>query len=129
MKKGSTRQVLFIGKYAIKFPLCESWETFIQGILHNINEKKWSVLPKFCPVLFSLGGLLNIMPKCGVITDKEFKNIKMDDYFSIPEKKISSFGKLNGKIVAVDYGDMTFYAENAIKFIKSLRKKLKEQHY
>lgn len=125
MKKGSTRQVLFIGKYAIKFPLCESWETFIQGILHNINEKRWSVLPKFCPVLFSFGGLFNIMPKCDEITEQEFNKIKMDDYLCIPENKRSSFGKLNGKIVAVDCGDMTFYAKNATRFIRSLKRSLR----
>lgn len=62
-----------------------------------------------CPVIFSSwGSFINIMPYCYPITIKEFNLVlsdKNDSFVNLPvEKKITSFGKLNKKIVAVDYG-------------------------
>ncbi len=135
VRYGTTRTVYLIGKYAIKFPSLYSWEFFLRGLLGNMCERKWSNFKdyeslnctgKLCPVLFTLwGGWLSIMPKCEELTLEEFSSIdcykftgNKDIYIShedskilissggLPvEHKLSSFGKLNGEIVAIDYGN------------------------
>lgn len=104
-KRGITREVFLIGRWAIKIPSFRSWKLFLQGLLGNMQEKQWSGFDeRLCPVVFyTPGGFLSIMPRA---TPIECIN---DEYLSIcdslpVEKKLCSFGLLNGKIVAVDYG-------------------------
>lgn len=111
MKKfGTTRTVWLIGKYAFKFPHCYSWKTFLWGLQGNMQERELDTLKHeaLCPVLFYIpGGFLVVMPRAEPIPD----DYSIGDFFekykedSLPvEKKRDSFGVLNGKIVAVDYG-------------------------
>lgn len=135
IKYGSTRTVLLIGKYAIKLPSFYNFEFFLRGLLGNLNERKWSSFKDYdsldckgrlCPVLFTLwGGWFSIMPRCKELTEEEFSNLNCNEFTGnkeiflshkddrimissggLPvEHKISSFGKLNGEIVAIDYGN------------------------
>ena len=103
------------GKYAFKIPRMWSWKTFLTGLLANMQEvefylTKWIEL---CPVAFNLPlGFLVVMVKTNPISDKEWEIIKETsgtfppgkDYIILVERKRNSFGKLNGKIVAIDYG-------------------------
>ena len=124
-KFGTTRVVYLIGKYAIKFPVLVEWRLFLQGLLGNMMERdftKWNIDEKLCPVIFSVwGGFCNIMPRCESVTEDNFPDGWEFEEWSeativdtpthhitiagLPvEKKLSSFGLLNGKLVAVDYG-------------------------
>jgi hypothetical protein len=71
--------------------------------------------PELCPVLFSLpGGWLVVMRRAQVLTDSEWLQldeaalmelINRDDYILPVELKSDSFGWLDGRLVAVDYGN------------------------
>jgi len=115
MKKGATRWVLFIGKFAFKFPSLFGWKQFLWGLLANMQEKEFSKIKnmknKLCPVIFSLPlGFLIVMPKIqilkeGELTKEELIIFCISEEFLVPaELKYDSFGYLNGKLVAVDYG-------------------------
>jgi hypothetical protein len=110
---GSTRTVLLIGKYAVKIPAMVSWKHFLNGLLGNIQESEFNTLnhPKLCPVLFALPlGFLIVMPRCENVSREvfyslDFKRFVKERNLLLPvEDKLSSFGMLNGKVVAVDYG-------------------------
>ena len=67
--------------------------------------------PELCPVLFALpGGFLNVMRRAEPLTREEFFALDFKAFveklgYCVPvENKLDSFGKLSGKIVAVDYG-------------------------
>jgi len=114
IKRGTTREVLLIGRIAIKVASFRSYKLFLSGILGNMQEKFWwssLVLhrDKMCPVLF-VGPLkiiivmrradsANLSRDEAIVLSKEFLEL------GIPvEGKPCSFGKINGKIIAVDYG-------------------------
>ena len=114
-KNGITREVILIGKYAIKIPkLIYGWSNFLLGLLANMQETSvWSCKSeKLCPVLFSVpGGWLIIMKRARPLTDDEWSDFdpfsfrKEGDYEIPMELKQDSFGVLDDKIVAVDYGN------------------------
>jgi hypothetical protein len=117
-KQGVTRTVLLIGPYAIKLPcLHYGWRNFLQGLLANMQERQWATmnLPILCPIVFSLpGGFLNVMPRCRILTDAEWQDYaemaispeeERGDFVVPVEHKSDSYGWLNGRIVAVDYGN------------------------
>src|ERR1051326_2954660 len=120
---GVTRTVVLTRRFAIKVPtLVYGWRMFLYGLLANMQECAWSGADeRLCPVRFALpGGLLIIMPRCEALTDEEFiANVipkwgqVADEETGMPlpysvnlpvEVKSCSFGRLKGKIVAVDYG-------------------------
>jgi len=115
MKKGATRWVFFIGKFAFKFPSFSGWKQFLWGLLANIQEKEFSKVDvlknKLCPVIFSFPfGFLVVMPKAKILERDEISKEHLKTFctcgeFMIPsELKYDSFGYLNGKLVSVDYG-------------------------
>lgn len=84
------------------------------GLLGNMQEVQFSKLnsTKICPVMFNLPlGFFLIARKAEPLTREEFFNLdvlkwKIENNFIVPvENKFDSFGKIDGKIVAVDYGD------------------------
>lgn len=107
---------MLIGGLAIKVPNFTQWHLFLQGVLANRQEKLFSRSwcaeeGKFCPVLFYFpGGFLSIMKRADPLTQDQFDALDFDSwvagdgYFVPVEHKISSFGVLGDKIVAVDYG-------------------------
>lgn len=114
-KQGCTRQVLLIGKYALKLPSFFSWENFLRGLLGNIQEtmlfRLWTKngVKEHCPIILSFpGGFLNIMPRTKELNDSEFKTVDYkalcDKLGYIPEYKSNSFGWLDGRVVCFDYG-------------------------
>lgn len=112
-KRGITREVFLIGKYAIKIPSFRSYKLFLTGILCNIQERMFSKGLKtdlICPVLLmSPLGFVIIMPRCepsGFKSSEEvFGVIQKYRDAGIPvECKPCSFGFLNGRLVALDYG-------------------------
>jgi hypothetical protein len=119
IKKGTTRNVWLVGKYAIKFPTFYSWELFLEGLLGNLHEHKFGkcVAPYVAPILFRFPlGFMNVYPRCDV---KERDNVYSKTFFEsfdkleeckgtvlyqIVEYKPDSVGMYNNKLVAVDYG-------------------------
>jgi hypothetical protein len=110
IKKGSTRWVIQFKSIVIKIPSFRNWKDFLYGLIHNMEENRWSKWNDnydnvFCPVLFSFpGGFFNIMPYCYSLTGIEFKDIDFSDYKDLPvENKHDSFGWYQDKIVVIDY--------------------------
>src|SRR5690349_17829438 len=76
-----------------------------------MQEREWSGFDnRLCPVRFALPyGLLVIMPRCepvsdGFLLDEEIAIWASGEQLLPVELKTDSFGRLNGKLVAVDYG-------------------------
>lgn len=122
VRRGTTRTVVLIGRWAIKIPTFSRWELFLRGLLGNLQETMFTKLnsPFLCPVVLSVaGGFLNVMPRTTPLTESQFNSIDYatwikngrdlpDGEWILPvENKIDSFGLFNGKIVAVDYGDLS----------------------
>lgn len=120
---GVTRTVILTRRWAIKLPcLVYGWKFFLYGFLANMQEADWAGFDeRLCPVSFAgRGGWLIVMPRCEPLTDDEYCNEVPEDWprmldeetqMPLPysadlpvEMKSCSFGRLNGKIVAVDYG-------------------------
>lgn len=113
IKYGSTRIVFLVGKYAIKIPSTVEFRLFLHGLLGNMQEKSfWTTKnPKLCPVLFcATGGWVLIMQRAVPFSREEFEKFDHDRFIHdenivIPvENKMSSFGTIDGKTVAIDYG-------------------------
>ena len=115
IKRGSTRWVIITEKYCFKIPSLHSYKNFLYGLLANMQESEFSSVsyfrPYLCPVVFSLPlGFLVVMPTIEILEwDKTcvgylyLYSHRKD--FTIPaECKPDSWGRLNGKLVAVDYG-------------------------
>lgn len=108
-RNGQNRWVILSRRYAFKFPAPTSWRALLYGLLNSMNEAAASDREHACPVLWRIpGGFLNIMPRCRPLNDSEWQ-----DFAAHPaafagalevERKPDSFGVLNGRIVAVDYG-------------------------
>ena len=127
LKHGCTRFVFLTKNYAIKVPQFKyEWRHFLLGLLANMQEVTFSKIKddRLCPIWFYIpGGWLLIMPRCAPITEDVFFDLDVtkfwpnesEDYhpkneceranYNVPvENKQDSFGWLNGKIVAIDYG-------------------------
>jgi hypothetical protein len=113
-REGSTRIVVLIGNLAIKAPRLSEWRLFLQGLLANMNEVRWSKsgLDGFAPVLWHLpGGFALAMKRARELTDEEFLSLDFDawrdrgDYLIPVEPKSNSLGWIDGQIVAIDYGN------------------------
>lgn len=113
IKSGSSRYVFIIGNFAIKIPSFYNWKCFLKGLLANIQEVEFSKCKEYknvlCPILFYIPfGLLLIMPKVRVLYNDELStgtlfNFIIDNKLPV-EPKFDSFGYLNNKLIAIDYG-------------------------
>jgi hypothetical protein len=108
-RTGRNRWVLLIGSYAIKFPSPRCWQDFLFGLLNNLREARDSNLPGRCPVVARLPlGLAIVMRRAVPLSEQEFSRFPAyafcREHGISAEQKPDSFGKLNGRIVALDYG-------------------------
>lgn len=108
--RGSTREVLLIGRWAIKIPSWRGYLHFLYGLIANLNEVTWwngTHDPRLCPVLFSLpGGLLIVMPRVNLAHAPVGPTREHLKYFEgLPvELMPRNWGMYNGQLVTVDYG-------------------------
>lgn len=111
----------------------KGWSRFREGLRANCQEKLFSRTnwPELCPVIAWLWDLVIVMRRAQPLSDEEFKSF---DYASFVDRqfrgaddpenragcagksidpkddlvpvecRLESFGRLNGKIVAIDYG-------------------------
>jgi len=115
MKCGITRRVVLVGRYAIKVPRVRyGWKLFLCGLLANMQEAQFSKSgwPELCPVVLAIpGGWLSVMLRAEPLTIEEWGAFDAGAFCNngdriIPaELKNDSFGKLDGRTVAVDYGN------------------------
>jgi hypothetical protein len=112
VKSGATRWVFLTRRYAIKFPRPRPWRSFLWGLLANAQEREFATTdwPELCPVYWSVrGGWLLVMPRClplaKDLTEEQYAAFTVRPEYSVPvEHKRDSFGYLNGRLVAIDYG-------------------------
>jgi len=108
---GATRKVILTRRLAFKVPNMMSWKSFLLGLVSNIKEKEFSGYShRLCPIKFSIpSGFLVVMPRCLPLNQEEWEIYFDFDEFCREagvwvEPKIDSFGRYQGRIVAVDYG-------------------------
>uniref|UniRef100_A0AAU8L139 Uncharacterized protein n=1 Tax=Pantoea phage Survivor TaxID=3232176 RepID=A0AAU8L139_9CAUD len=121
IKRGSTRTVVIWGKKVYKFPRCKSLDTFFKGLTCNHKERLMShCCPNyFVPVLFSIPGLLVVMPKVKTLPEAcPLVRSFMFDLFhhsrnEEPEAQVAryyceyitdNYGMYKGKPMCIDYG-------------------------
>jgi len=111
--KGASRIVFVFDNCVVKIPNIRRWKLFLCGLLANMQETKFgtSELEGFCPVLFGFpGGWFVVARRAIEMTKEEFANFDPHSFcergeYGIPaEHKASSFGYLDGEVVAIDYG-------------------------
>lgn len=114
--RGSSRIVLLIGRYAIKFPRASSLRRIRQGLRCNqaeVDAWKERRYPNLCPILWSSSGpVLVVMPRARSMSNGEFDAwFESDDWphfvgDTTPyELKSADAGVLpDGRRVMVDYG-------------------------
>lgn len=108
---GASRFVILSGRLAVKVPHPGSWRRFLHGLLANDQEALFgrSGWPELCPVVFSLpGGFLLVMRRAKPCSDADALDFdaltNRPDYVIPAEPKPSSWGWLDGRVVAIDYG-------------------------
>lgn len=99
-----------VGRWAVKVPQVVEWRLFLLGLLANMQEVRFSTMrhERLCPVLWSLpGGFLLVMPRCTPLSAEEYcaELVELMDWPLPVENKVDSVGRLDGRIVAVDYGN------------------------
>lgn len=90
-----------------------SWRTFLSGLLSNLNERQCECLNSavLCPIVRSSPyGWYVVMLRADSIPEGEWDSVRNSDHIADilrrynVENKRCSFGRLDGKVVAVDYG-------------------------
>ena len=125
MRRGATRLVLLMGKYAIKVPnVCDGWRLFLRGLLANMQEAQWSrgwEQGGLCQVRWAIpGGWLLVMPRVRVMTREEFEEWawseeagqtgyeRWAEEHGLAKERMDltpeNFGWWEGNLVAIDYG-------------------------
>ena len=118
---GSTRWVLVTTKWSFKFPSFYGWYYFLAGLINNHREYVYYQDKKYielCPIIFYvIGGFLTVMPTVKELTDKNWVEFNFKKFTArggrlyqiAVENKKDSFGWLNGRVVAIDYGQLHDY--------------------
>lgn len=116
VRRGITRTVLLVGRWAIKIPSLRAHDGGISGVLWswtrgvqaNLSEVGWSNSPGTCPVIWSLAGLVNVYPRCDpVIEDLGDEEYRAIGFLGPVDPKPSNVGLLDGHLVWIDY-DMSW---------------------
>lgn len=126
LKQGACRYCLLAGRFAFKFPKSTNLETFYLGLLCNISEAKiWRRSPVerrqlFCPVWFSLFGLVLVMPRVEMLSDREKsaeaivairRRLEEANIPTAIEAKFVNLGYYQGRLVSVDYANYYLIAQ------------------
>lgn len=137
---GSTRAVLVTKRYAFKFPRLRSLDQFFRGLSANQKERlHWKEAPDyFVPVLFSIPGLLVVMPTCkpfgennpmvrAFMADLWFRDINEDkDNQAFIARRYceyinENYAMYKGKPMCIDYGTYVRADVNEQDFLKEMK--------
>lgn len=116
VRRGIARAVLLVGPYAIKVPRLFGsphdglrgmvW-SISRGLQANLSEIQWKDVEGVAPVLWSLGGIVNVYPRCEPVTEEipleEYEKIALAGVWFPRDKKEANVGWLHGKLVWLDY--------------------------
>lgn len=122
---GVTRLVILTKNHAIKIPKPKIWNHFLRGLLANMEENliwqianiKDSVLADhkqyLCPVIWcSWGGWILIMKRADELQPTEiFEPIEKLKVLC-GDHKPANYGKIDGKLVILDYGEGDGFQHN-----------------
>jgi len=113
IKRGITRTVFVTRRWAIKVPSLRAHGLGVSGVLWsisrglsaNLSEREWSGQRGFCPLHFSLWGVVNVYPRADVCTeaDEPIDYATIADYPLAVDPKPHNVGRLNGELVWIDY--------------------------
>ena len=121
---GVTRVVVLVGSFAIKFPrwtMGTMW--FTRGQCHNLKERDfWRSYPAparehLCPCYFCLPfGLFSIMRRAAHLPDDDpngtdYHNLLTAKGYRGFDSKTDNLGMIDGQLVILDYGDLSFFWE------------------
>lgn len=116
---GISRHTFALGsRYVLKVPRLDGWVPFLNGLLGNVHEAErhdpsW---PELCPVVVALpGGLALVARRAAPCDDSAATRAEIEALCeraaesgrlvaTLAELKPSSWGWLDGRLVAVDYG-------------------------
>lgn len=127
IRKGGMRFVILTSKYAIKFPLLTSMDSFLSGWLANDKEYQWTgcilsargKLP-LCPVIWrSWLSFVIVMPRCLPVRNERLFGVDLEGLCAIARREnniaetfirwdahAGNFGYLNGRLVKIDYAKL-----------------------
>ena len=122
---GVTRRAILIGPYAIKFPrMRNGWHHFLHGLLSNITERTFSGFLVYrdytvAPTIWRIpGGFMNVQRRALPLTRDQWRRV-LDDKDVIDaglDVKYENFGTIVGKIVLIDYGEITLDHRNERRY-------------
>jgi hypothetical protein len=116
IRRGITRTVVLVGRWALKFPSLRAYGdgprgvvwSITRGIQANLSEITWTGSPGVCPVVWSLAGLVNLYPRCEpVLTEPTEEEYSATGVLGPTDRKASNVGWLKGRLVWIDY-DMSW---------------------
>lgn len=115
VRRGITRTVGLIGRWAVKVPSLRAYGNGVRGVLWsvtrgiqaNLSEYEWSGSPGTCPVLWSLAGLVNVYPRCELVDDDAPIDWDAIGFLAPVDRKAPNVGVLDGRVVLIDY-DMSW---------------------
>lgn len=108
IRTGVTRDVVLVGRWAIKVPTARyGLSSIARGILANQSEAAWTTRDgHVAPVLFSmLGGIVNLYPRCEPIDETlvDVESVIGPLGCPPPDRKADNLGMLDGRVVWLDY--------------------------
>lgn len=120
LRKGATRRVFLLRGVAVKIPMFCSWESFLNGLLANLQERKfWREMkhPMLARVLYAdFLGLFLVMERADeTFPDRGLpvNSVRVLNFFfarceqnHLPvDKHFSNVGRFGRKLKLIDYGD------------------------
>lgn len=116
VRRGLCRTVLLVGDWAVKVPrlrrgddrsLAGAMWGLSRGLQANLSEREWSDVEGVAPVLWSLGGIVNVYPRAteftGDLTDEQYEQLALPGRWFPRDRKAANIGWLRGRLVWLDY--------------------------
>lgn len=119
LKQGTTRNVLKVGRWALKFPRLNHWGMFLEGLLANRSEQRFNrwLRPWVVEIIWYVpGGWLNVTRWAQPVDDevaKQFLGLlvqgsdipKLRYLRDVIENKTDSYGQIGNSVVVLDYAE------------------------
>lgn len=115
-RRGITRTVVLVGRWAIKVPTIRGLgdrsqkgarvASFARGVLANQSERDWSCVEGVNPVVWSWRCVINVYRRAEpVVVDEESFDFAAlcPDWTPIGDRKSENLGLVDGRIVWVDF--------------------------